>query len=171
VRSILALLVVDPVLHTARSRSPEFAAAPSRAAAWSVVAVAPLPSAPPQLVSPSSALRRGTACARGRAPQLNPVCSAAARRRASSPATAVAMSLPASARMRPAPPDRDPADQIQSRRPAACSRPTPLDSDPTRRIESRHHLNPQATAAIRSRSNGSSQLESARQTPPAPAFL
>jgi hypothetical protein len=47
VRIILALLVVVPVLHTARSRSPEFAAAPSRAAAWSVIALVSLPSAPP----------------------------------------------------------------------------------------------------------------------------
>jgi hypothetical protein len=68
VRSILAMLVVDPVLRTARTRSPEFAAAPSRAAAWSVAAVASPPSAPPQLVSPSSALCLGTACAQGRAP-------------------------------------------------------------------------------------------------------
>jgi hypothetical protein len=62
------MLVVDPVLRTARTRSSEFAAAASRAAAWSVAAVASPPSAPPQLVSPSSALRLGTACARGRAP-------------------------------------------------------------------------------------------------------
>jgi hypothetical protein len=56
------------------------------------------------------------------------------------------------------------------RRPAACSHPASLDSDPTRRIESRHHLNLQAIAAIRSRSNGSglSQLESASQTPAGP---
>jgi hypothetical protein len=81
-------------------------------------------------------------------PQLNPVCSAAARRRALSPAAVVATSPPASARMRFAPPDRDPAGQIES-----C-----------------HHLNPQATATIRSRSNGSgsSQLESASQTPAGP---
>jgi hypothetical protein len=34
------LLVVNPVHRIAEEGSPEFAAAPSRAAAWSVVAVA-----------------------------------------------------------------------------------------------------------------------------------
>jgi hypothetical protein len=47
VRTIPVLLVVVPVLHTTRSHSLEFAAAPSRAAALSVVAVAAPPSAPP----------------------------------------------------------------------------------------------------------------------------
>jgi hypothetical protein len=112
VRSIPALLVVVPVLHTARSRSPEFAAAPSRAAAWRVVAVASPSSAPPKLVSPSSALCFGSACARGRAPQLNPVCSAAGHRRASSPAAAVATPPPASARVRSEPSYRDPMGQV-----------------------------------------------------------
>jgi hypothetical protein len=100
------MLVVDPVLRTARTRSSEFAAAASRAAAWSVAAVASPPSAPPQLVSPSSALRLGTVCARGRAPPLNLVCSAAARRRASSPAAADASPpTTASARVRSEPSD------------------------------------------------------------------
>jgi hypothetical protein len=47
VRSIPTLLVVIPVLHTARSRSQEFDAAPSRAATLSVVAVASPLAAPP----------------------------------------------------------------------------------------------------------------------------
>jgi hypothetical protein len=52
-------------------------------------------------------------------------------------------------------------------------RPALLNPDPTRRIESRRILNPQATAAIGSRSNGSgsTQLESASQTPAALAVL
>jgi hypothetical protein len=70
-------------------------------------------------------------------------------RRPTSLAAAVASPpTAASARMRPTPPDRDPADQIQSRR-------------------------PQATVSLGSRSNGSrsSRPKSASQTPPALAVL
>jgi hypothetical protein len=53
------------------------------------------------------------------------------------------------------PPDRDPTRQIYSSRPAACVCSAPLDQDPASQIQPASSLNPQATAAIRSRSNGS----------------
>jgi hypothetical protein len=56
VRSIPALLVVISVLHTTRSRSPEFVTAPSRAVVLSVVVVVSPPAAPPFMKSLSLVL-------------------------------------------------------------------------------------------------------------------
>jgi hypothetical protein len=65
---------------------------------------------------------------------------------------------------------RSPPAADAPRRPAACSRPAPLDQDLASQIESRRLLNPRATTAFRSRSDGSgsSQPESSQVKPSRP---
>jgi hypothetical protein len=69
------------------------------------------------------------------------------------------------------PPDRDVTRQIYSSRPAARVCSAPLDQDPASLIQPASSLNPQATAAIRSRSNGSgsSQPRVNRSNPDGPS--
>jgi hypothetical protein len=67
VRNPLALLVVDPVLHTARSCSPELRRYPSRTAASCAVSAAFQPLASPQMGSLFRALHLGVFRAPNRA--------------------------------------------------------------------------------------------------------
>jgi hypothetical protein len=134
VRSIPALLVVVHVLRTVRSSSPEFTAAPNprRRVDRSPRRISAVAAAPASLSS-SCASRRCNPHLKSSPGALDRV-----RRR-----------WPAAARRRP------PPSAVALRRAAARTRPAPSDQDPTHLVQPAAPLNPRATTAAGSRSNGS----------------